>query len=133
MMSAAAMGAVAFQKGLGAIHALSHPVGAVYNTHHGMTNAVVMPPVLRMNRPAIEERIAGLRPTWASPAVLTDFTITCSSCRADLGVPDKLAELGVGRDRIDEMTAMALEDPSAGGNPVKMTSENTKALFEACI
>jgi hypothetical protein len=58
MMSAAAMGAVAFQKGLGAIHALSHPVGAVYNTHHGMTNAVVMPPVLRMNRPAIEERIA---------------------------------------------------------------------------
>jgi alcohol dehydrogenase len=52
MMSAAAMGAVAFQKGLGAIHALSHPVGAVYNTHHGMTNAVVMPPVLRMNRPA---------------------------------------------------------------------------------
>jgi alcohol dehydrogenase len=58
MMSAAAMGAVAFQKGLGAIHALSHPVGAVYNTHHGMTNAVVMPPVLRLNRPAIEERIA---------------------------------------------------------------------------
>jgi alcohol dehydrogenase len=51
MMSAAAMGAVAFQKGLGAIHALSHPVGAVYNTHHGMTNAVVMPPVLRLNRP----------------------------------------------------------------------------------
>jgi alcohol dehydrogenase len=58
MMSAAAMGAVAFQKGLGAIHALSHPVGAVYNTHHGMTNAVVMPPVLALNRPKIEERIA---------------------------------------------------------------------------
>ncbi len=58
MMAAAAMGAVAFQKGLGAIHALSHPVGAVYGTHHGTTNAVVMPMVLRFNRPAIEDRIA---------------------------------------------------------------------------
>jgi alcohol dehydrogenase class IV len=75
MMSAAAMGAVAFQKGLGAIHALSHPVGAVYNTHHGMTNAVVMPPVLRMNRPASRSGSPGLRPIWASPAVLTDLRL----------------------------------------------------------
>ena len=57
MMSAAAMGAVAFQKGLGAIHSLSHPIGAVYDTHHGTTNAVVMPMVLHFNRPAIEDRI----------------------------------------------------------------------------
>jgi alcohol dehydrogenase len=133
MMSAAAMGAVAFQKGLGAIHALSHPIGAVYNTHHGMTNAVVMPPVLRMNRPLIEERIARAADYMGIGGGFDGFYDYVLKLRADLGVPDKLAELGVGRDRIDEMTAMALEDPSAGGNPVKMTAENTKALFEACI
>jgi alcohol dehydrogenase len=77
MMSAAAMGAVAFQKGLGAIHSLSHPIGAVYNTHHGMTNAVVMPPVLRFNRPAIEEKIARLLPISAFPAASTASTIMC--------------------------------------------------------
>jgi alcohol dehydrogenase len=134
MMSAAAMGAVAFQKGLGAIHALSHPVGAVYNTHHGMTNAVVMPPVLRHEPPkVIEERIARAAAYMGISGGFDGFYDYVLKLRADLGVPDKLAELGVGRDRIDEMTAMALEDPSAGGNPVKMTSENTKALFEACI
>jgi len=133
MMSAAAMGAVAFQKGLGAIHALSHPVGAVYNTHHGMTNAVVMPPVLVMNRPAIEERISRAADYMGIGGGFDGFYDFVLKLRADLGVPDKLAELGVGRDRIDEMTAMALEDPSAGGNPVTLTTENTKALFEACI
>ncbi|MEM5470569.1 iron-containing alcohol dehydrogenase [Hoeflea sp. AS60] len=133
MMSAAAMGAVAFQKGLGAIHALSHPIGAVYNTHHGMTNAVVMPPVLMMNRPVIEERIARAADYMGIGGGFDGFYDYVLKLRADLGVPDKLAELGVGRDRIDEMTAMALEDPSAGGNPVELTTENTKALFEACI
>ncbi|MCY0092569.1 iron-containing alcohol dehydrogenase [Hoeflea ulvae] len=133
MMSAAAMGAVAFQKGLGAIHALSHPIGAVYNTHHGMTNAVVMPPVLEMNRPAIEDRIARAAAYMGIDGGFDGFYAYVLKLRADLGVPDKLAELGVGRDRIDEMTAMALEDPSAGGNPVTLTTENTRALFEACI
>ena len=133
MMSAAAMGAVAFQKGLGAIHALSHPVGAVYNTHHGMTNAVVMPPVLQLNRPEIEERIARAADYMGIGGGFDGFYDFVIKLRADLGVPDKLSNLGVGRDRIDEMTAMALEDPSAGGNPVTMTPENTRALFEACI
>jgi alcohol dehydrogenase len=133
MMSAAAMGAVAFQKGLGAIHALSHPVGAIYNTHHGMTNAVVMPPVLMMNRPAIEDRIARAADYMGISGGFDGFYDFVLKLRADLGVPDKLSALGVGRDRIDEMTAMALEDPSAGGNPVTLTTENTKSLFEACI
>ena len=133
MMSAAAMGAVAFQKGLGAIHALSHPIGAVYNTHHGMTNAVVMPPVLVMNRPVIEDRIARAAAYMGIDGGFDGFYAYVLKLRSDLGVPDKLADLGVGHDRIDEMTAMALEDPSAGGNPVTLTSENTKALFEACI
>lgn len=133
MMSAAAMGAVAFQKGLGAIHALSHPIGAIYNTHHGMTNAVVMPPVLMMNRPAIEDRIARAADYMGISGGFDGFYDFVLKLRADLGVPDKLSALGVGRNRIDEMTAMALEDPSAGGNPVTLTTENTKALFEACI
>lgn len=77
MMSAAAMGAVAFQKGLGAIHSLSHPVGAIYNTHHGMTNAVVMPPVLRFNRSAIEERSVAPPPISALRAASTVSTTMC--------------------------------------------------------
>ena len=133
MMSAAAMGAVAFQKGLGAIHALSHPIGAVYNTHHGMTNAVVMPPVLVLNRPVIEERIARAAAYLGISGGFDGFYDFVLKLRSDLGVPDKLGELGVGRDRIAEMTVMALEDPSAGGNPVVLTTENTTALFEACI
>ncbi len=133
MMAAAAMGATAFQKGLGAVHAISHPIGAVYNTHHGMTNAVVIPPVLILNRPLIEERLGHAANYLDISGGFDGFFDYVMGLRADLGVPDKLRDLGVGTDRIDEMTVMALADPSAGGNPVKMTPENTKALFEACI
>jgi alcohol dehydrogenase len=133
MMSAAAMGAVAFQKGLGAIHSLSHPVGAIYNTHHGLTNAVVMPAVLVFNRPAIEDRIARAAAYMGIDGGFDGFLDYVIKLRKDLGVPDKLSELGVGTDRIDEMVEMALVDPTAGGNPVKLTAENTRTLFEACI
>ena len=133
MMSAAMMGAVAFQKGLGAIHAISHPIGAVYNTHHGMTNAVVMPPVLQMNRPAIEKRIARAADYLGIGDGFDGFYDYVLKLRADLGVPDRLRELGVGNNRIDELVEMALQDPSVGGNPVTMTPENTRALLEACI
>ena len=133
LMSAAAMGAVAFQKGLGAIHALSHPIGAIYNTHHGMTNAVVMPAVLAFNRPEIEEKIARAAAYMGISGGFDGFYDFIRDFRLALGVPDKLSELGVGSDRIAELTEMALADPTAGGNPVKMTSENTSALFEACI
>lgn len=133
MMSAAAMGAVAFQKGLGAIHALSHPIGALYNTHHGTTNAVVMPPVLRLNRSVIETRINAAAAYLGIAGGFDGFYDVVMQLRAELGIPDRLATLGVGTDRIDEMVGMALEDPSAGGNPVKMTADNTRALFEACI
>lgn len=133
MMSAAAMGAVAFQKGLGAIHALSHPVGALYNTHHGTTNAVVMLEVLKFNRPAIEDRIGHAAAYLGIDGGFEGFCRFVDTLRADLGISEHLKDLGVGTDRIDEMTAMALEDPTAGGNPVKMTPANTRALFEACI
>jgi alcohol dehydrogenase class IV len=133
MMSAAAMGAVAFQKGLGAIHSLSHPVGAIYNTHHGMTNAVVMPPVLRFNRPAIEETIARAAAYLGIAGGFDGFYDYVLQLREELGVPDKLAALGVGTDRIDEMAEMAIVDPTAGGNPVELTLDAARKLFAECI
>ncbi len=133
MMSAAAMGAVAFQKGLGAIHSLSHPVGAIYNTHHGMTNAVVMPPVLRFNRPAIEEKIACAAAYLGISGGFDGFYDYVLQLRDELGVPDNLAALGVGTDRIDEMAEMAIVDPTAGGNPVELTLEAARKLFVECI
>ena len=133
MMSAAAMGAVAFQKGLGAIHSLSHPVGAIYNTHHGMTNAVVMPPVLRFNQPAIEDKIAMAAAYLGISGGFDGFYDYVLKLREELGVPDKLSALGVGTDRIDEMAAMAIVDPTAGGNPVELTLDAAKQLFHDCI
>ncbi|ASY63739.1 Alcohol dehydrogenase [Sinorhizobium sojae CCBAU 05684] len=133
MMSAAAMGAVAFQKGLGAIHSLSHPVGAIYNTHHGMTNAVVMPPVLRFNQPAIEEKIACAAAYLGISGGFDGFYDYVLQLREELGVPDNLAALGVGTDRIDEMAEMAIVDPTAGGNPVELTLEAARKLFVECI
>lgn len=133
MMSAAAMGAVAFQKGLGAIHALSHPIGAVYGTHHGTTNAVVMPMVLDFNRAAIEERIQRAAAYLGIDGGFAGFHATIMDLRARLGIPENLSAMGVEFARLDELTDMALEDPSCGGNPIVMTRENTRALFEACM
>ncbi|MTH77152.1 iron-containing alcohol dehydrogenase [Paracoccus aestuariivivens] len=133
MMSAAAMGAVAFQKGLGAIHSLSHPVGAVYGTHHGTTNAVVMPMVLDFNRPAIEGVLSRAADYLGIKGGFDGFRARVMDLRAELGIPANLTEMGVQRERLDELTEMALEDPSCGGNPIEMTRENTRALFDACM
>ncbi|MCH8530854.1 MAG: iron-containing alcohol dehydrogenase [Saccharospirillum sp.] len=133
MMSAAAMGAVAFQKGLGAMHALSHPVGAVYNAHHGTTNATVMPMVLDFNRSAIEDRIERAAAYLGIEGGFDGFKTRILELRSEFGIPQSLSELGVEADRLDELTGMALEDPSCGGNPIEMTRENTRALFEACL
>jgi alcohol dehydrogenase class IV len=133
MMAAAAMGAVAFQKGLGGVHALSHPVGALYNTHHGTTNAVVIPAVLKLNRPAIEERISRAADYLGIAGGFGGFANFIDQLNTELGIPKRLAALGVDRDRIDLLVDMALADPTAGANPVKMTPENTRALFEAVI
>ena len=133
MMSAAAMGAVAFQKGLGAIHSLSHPVGAVYGTHHGTTNAVVMPMVLEFNRAAIEDRIVRAAAYLGIEGGFSGFHAMVMDLRAQLNIPENLSAMGVEYARLDELTDMALEDPSCGGNPVVMTRENTRALYEACM
>ena len=133
MMSAAAMGATAFQKGLGAIHALSHPAGALYDTHHGLTNAVFMPYVLAFNRPAIDPRIERLSAYLGLPARFEAFLDWVLALRAELDVPHTLEGLKIGPERFDEMAAMAPEDPTAGGNPVPVTRENARRLYEAAL
>jgi alcohol dehydrogenase class IV len=127
------MGAVAFQKGLGAIHSLSHPVGAVYHTHHGTTNAVVMPAVLRFNRPAIEEKIAAAAAYLGIPGGFDGFYDAVLALRAGLGIPDRLAALGVGTDRIDQLAKAAVADPSTAANPVELTYEAAKRLLRESI
>jgi len=133
MMSAAAMGATAFQKGLGAIHALSHPIGAFYNSHHGTTNAVVMAPVLTFNRAAIETRIDALAAYLGIAGGFDGFYNYVVELNASLGIPANLTELGVTDPDMDWLVASALKDPSVGGNPIEMTEGNTRALFEACL
>jgi len=133
MMAAGAMGAVAFQKGLGAIHALSHPVGAVYGTHHGTTNAVVMPACLRFNRAAITDRIDAVAAYLGIAGGFDGFAARVDELNAMFNFPKGLAAMGVQADRIPELAAMAVQDPSAGGNPVQMTVANTTALFQAAM
>jgi alcohol dehydrogenase class IV len=133
MMSAAAMGATAFQKGLGAIHALSHPIGAFYNSHHGTTNAVVMAPVLKFNRAAIETRIEALAAYLGIAGGFDGFYNYVVELNASLGIPANLTELGVTDPDLDWLVESALKDPSVGGNPVEMNKDNTRALFEACL
>ena len=133
MMAAASMGATAFQKGLGAIHALSHPVGAVFDTHHGTTNACVMPYVLDMNRPAVEERLTQAAAYLGLKGGYTGFHERVLELRETLRIPETLGAMGVTADRLDDLTRMALDDPTAGGNPVPMTAENTRKLLEACF
>ncbi|MCL6415458.1 iron-containing alcohol dehydrogenase [Aestuariirhabdus sp. Z084] len=133
MMSAASMGATAFQKGLGAVHALSHPVGAVYNTAHGMTNAIVLPAVVRFNRSAIESRIEPLAAYLGIEGGFDGFTRWIDDFSAQLNVPQKLSELGVDREKIDLLAQMAVDDPSAGGNPIALDINATRALYEEII
>ena len=133
MMSAAAMGATAFQKGLGAIHALSHPLGAMYHTHHGTTNAVVMLPVLRANRPAIETQLSAAADYLGISGGFDGFYSFVTELISGLDIPPNLTALGVENPDIDAVVRAALDDPSAGGNPIEMTYDTTKSLLQACL
>ena len=134
MQVASTMGATAFQKGLGAMHSLSHPCGAVLDTHHGLTNAVVMPYVLWFNREAIEDKMTGLArylnlPTPSFGAVL-DWVL---ALRERIGIPSTLADIGVTSNHIEQLAPMAERDPSSGTNPVALTTANLSELFARCI
>lgn len=133
MMSAAAMGSTAFQKGLGAIHALSHPIGAMHHTHHGTTNAVCMPEVLKFNADAIRDRFDKAASYLGIDGGFDGFCAFVDEFNTSFAIPKTLTELGVTDPDIEALVDAALRDPSTGGNPVEMTAENTKALFEALI
>jgi len=132
MMVAALMGSTAFQKGLGAIHSLSHPVGALYDTHHGLTNAVFMPYVLVFNRPAIKDRAARLaryvglpRPSFAA---LLDWVL---ELRETFSIPHSAAELGVADRDLELLARMAAKDPTAATNPIPVGATEMRRLYEA--
>jgi alcohol dehydrogenase len=133
MMSAAAMGATAFQKGLGAIHALSHPVGALYDTHHGMTNAVFMPYVLAANRDAIEARIARLAAYCGMAPSFEAFLHAITALRQKLNVPHTLRDLKVDAEKRDLIGDMAIVDPTAGGNPIELTKPRALDIFDRAL
>jgi alcohol dehydrogenase class IV len=133
MMAAAAMGAASFQKALGAIHAMSHPVGSLYDTHHGLTNGVFMPYVLVFNKKAIEPQIArlaayiGLKPRFKA---FLDFVL---ELREQIGVPHTLAGLNVDDAKVDTVVEMAPKDPTAGGNPVPLDKRAARTIFNRAL
>lgn len=133
MMSAASMGATAFQKGLGAIHALSHPIGAVHHTHHGTTNAVFMPSVLQFNASAIRERFDRAAAYLEIDGGFDGFCEFVDNFNQSFAIPKTLTELGVQNPDIDALVESALRDPSTGGNPIEMTQENTRALYQSVM
>ncbi|AUQ54892.1 iron-containing alcohol dehydrogenase [Phaeobacter inhibens] len=129
MMSAAAMGATAFQKGLGAIHAMSHPIGALFNTHHGTTNAVCMPAVLAFNAPEIADRFKTAADYLGIDGGFEGVCAYVQELNDSLGIPGGLSELGVTEAAIPELVKGALIDPSCGGNPVVLDQANLTQLF----
>ncbi len=133
MMSAAAMGATAFQKGLGAIHALSHPIGAIFNTHHGTTNAVCMPEVLKFNADVIRDRFNLAAGYLGIDGGFEGFQSFVQDFNDGFDIPRKLSEMGVTADKMDALVEGAISDPSCGGNPVELTRENLRHLFNALI
>ncbi len=134
MMVASSMGATAFQKGLGAMHGMSHPVGAVLGAHHGLTNAVVMPYVLAFNRAAIAPRLAALARYLglAEPSfeAVQEWVL---GLRAEIGIPHTLAELGVAEDQVEELAAKAAADPSTATNPVALDAADYRRLYRDAI
>jgi alcohol dehydrogenase class IV len=134
MMAASAMGATAFQKGLGAMHSVAHAVGGMFDTHHGTTIAVMMPYVLQLNRAQVAERLTrlscylGLRnPSFEG---FLDWVMTL---RREVGIPSTLAELGVKADAIDALAEKAANDPTAGSNPVPLTKDNLRELIQRAM
>ena len=134
MLVASSMGATAFQKGLGAMHSLSHPCGANLGSHHGLTNAVVMPYVLAWNRRAIEQKMVRLSAYLGlGEASFDGFLEWVLALRSDIGIPQTLAEIGVREEHAALFAPQALADPSTGGNPVAMTEQDFRVLYLNCI
>ena len=131
MLTAASMGSTAFQKGLGAIHSLSHPVNAQFNIHHGLSNAIFMPYVLTFNKKEISEKIILICDYLNLEKRFDSFLNWIIKLRKDLNIPHKLSDvIEVDKINLDKLSQMALEDPSTTGNPKKLTKEDMKIMYE---
>ena len=134
MLAAASMGATAFQKGLGGVHAIAHPVGSWFNTHHGLTNAVILPYVMLFNRNAIEDKTDLIARILDLPARgFGGFLGAVLELRRQLGIPHSLAEIGVSDDNATIIGREAAIDPSAGGNPIPVDASHLERIFRAAV
>ena len=134
MLTAASMGSTAFQKGLGAIHSLSHPVNAQFNLHHGLSNAIFMPYVLTYNKKEISDKIDSICNYLNLEKGFNSFINWIIELRKDLKIPHKLSEvIEINKINLDKLSQMALEDPSTAGNPKKLTKEDMKIMYEHSV
>jgi alcohol dehydrogenase len=133
MLMASTMGATAFQRGLGAIHALSHPFGGLYDAHHGTLNGIIMPYVVKANRRKIEKEIERAAAYLGIRGGFDGFLRWILALRKEIGIPQTLAEIGIDTGRLDEVAAMAIRDPSAGGNPITFTEKQYRSLAKRCV
>ena len=130
MLATSSMGSIAFQKGLGAIHSLSHPVGAIYNTHHGLTNAVFMPYVLQYNKKGIEEKIIDVsRYINLKSATFNNFMDWILELRSNLNIPHTLSEIIDDDKNLEKMSLMAFNDPSTSTNPIPVNAEDFLKMY----
>ena len=133
MLVASAMGATAFQRGLGGIHALAHPFGGLYDAHHGLLNGIIMPYVLKANRRKIEKDIERAAAYLGIKGGFNGFLKWILALRKEIGIPHALKDIGIDTKRLNEVAAMAIKDPSAGGNPIQFTEKQYKALARKCV
>lgn len=129
MLVASTLGATAFQKGLGAMHALAHPLGALYDAHHGMLNAILMPYVLKANQAAIEEKVIRLALYLGLPGSFEAFLQWVLDLRQQIAIPHTLLEIGIDSQQADRVATMATEDPSAASNPITFTAPQYRQLL----
>lgn len=133
MLMASTMGATAFQRGLGAVHALSHPLGGLYDAHHGTLNGVLMPYVLKANRRKVEQTIERAAAYLGIKGGFSGFLKWILALRKETGIPHTLGDIGIDTKRLDEVAAMAVRDPSAGGNPILFTEKQYKTLAKRAV
>ncbi len=134
MLAAASMGSTAFQKGLGTIHSLSHPINAQFNVHHGLTNAIFMPYVLTFNKELIDKRIIKICDYLDLNKSFESFLDWILELRKELNIPHKLSDVvDTNKMNLDLLSKMALDDPSTPTNPKKMSIEDMKVLYEHSI
>ncbi len=134
LLSASSMGSTAFQKGLGAIHSLSHPVNSKFNIHHGLSNAIFMPYVLSFNKSEIEQKILEICNYLNINKSFDSFLEWILNLRKDLNIPHKLSDvMDCNNINLDELSLMAFEDPSTAGNPKKINQRDLKEMYEKSI